>query len=90
MNAPTTMIMIVMSLVGTSPKGKHNFVCLFVCFLLAFAEKEKKSTFYKIWFADALTKLQYCLPISTSHPLNVLIQLHACLSFKRMEYCLKL
>ena len=42
MNAPTTMTMIVMSLVGTSPKGMHNFVCLCVCFLLAFEEKEKK------------------------------------------------
>ena len=42
MNAPTTMIMIVMSLVETSIKGMRNFVCLFVCFLLAFAEKEKR------------------------------------------------
>ena len=81
MNAPTTMIMIVMSLEETSFKGMRNFVCLFVCFLLAFAEKE--STFYRIWLTDALTKLQYCLLISTSHPLNVLIQLH-------MEYRLKL
>ena len=83
MNAPTTMIMIVMSLEETSPKGMRNFVCLFVSFLLAFAEKEKESTFYKIWLTDALTKLQYCVLISTSHPLNVLIQLH-------MEYRLKL
>ena len=43
MNAPTTMIMIVMSLEETTPKGMRNFVCLFVCFLLAFAEKEKKN-----------------------------------------------
>ena len=42
MNATTTMIMIVMSLEETSIKGMRNFVCLFVCFLLAFAEKERR------------------------------------------------
>ena len=83
MNAPTTMIMIVMSLVETSIKGcVILFVCLFVFYWLL-RKKKKESTFYKIWLTDALTKLQYCLLISTSHPLNVLIQLH-------MEYRLKL
>ena len=82
MNAPTTMIMIVMSLEETSPKGMRNFVCLFVFYWLL-RKKKKESTFYRIWLTDALTKLQYCLLISTSHPLNVLIQLH-------MEYRLKL
>ena len=43
MNAPTTMIMIVMPLEETSFKGMRNFVCLFVCLLLAFAEKENKN-----------------------------------------------
>ena len=41
MNAPTTMIMIVMSLEETSFKGMRNFVCLFVFYWLLRKKKKR-------------------------------------------------